>query len=263
MADVCFDFVSCRLRGRFCRRVEAIDGDDGDLNIKKFNDLKNDWKKAGSAGRKHDNKLWDKFNKSADRLFNAKKEVLDAEISTAKELLKNLKDQSVTVQDCEIQLSELKNIQKSKEFNEVLSAIRNIKNEKIQEAKISRLGEYNKIFELLNDDKDQSISLSKNIVTAIVKSKTNKKTDKKALLYSCVKLEILSNIESLKKDNGLRQEIQLEMLTSKFNKSKNNELDNLDSLIIHFIENFSMSDSGAPEKTLWNRIKKTLEILVK
>jgi len=244
-------------------KVEAIDGDDGDLNIKKFNDLKNDWKKAGSAGRKHDNKLWDKFNKSADRLFNAKKEVLDAEISTAKELLKNLKDQSVTVQDCEIQLSELKNIQKSKEFNEVLSAIRNIKNEKIQEAKISRLGEYNKIFELLNDDKDQSISLSKNIVTAIVKSKTNKKTDKKALLYSCVKLEILSNIESLKKDNGLRQEIQLEMLTSKFNKSKNNELDNLDSLIIHFIENFSKSDSGAPEKTLWNRIKKTLEILVK
>ena len=106
-------------------------------------------------------------------------------------------------------------------------------------------------------------SLSKNIVTAIVKSKTNKKTDKKALLYSCIKLEILSNIESLKKDNGLRQEIQLEMLTSKFNKSKNNELDNLDSLIIHFIENFSKSDSGAPEKTLWNRIKKTLEILVK
>ena len=70
-------------------------------------------------------------------MFNAKKEVLDAEISTAKELLKNLKDQSVTVQDCETQLSELKNIQKSKEFNEVLSAIRNIKNEKIQEAKIS------------------------------------------------------------------------------------------------------------------------------
>ena len=109
-------------------------------------------------------------------MFNAKKEVLDAEISTAQELLKNLKDQSVTVQDCEIQLSELKNIQKTKEFNAVLSAIKNIKNEKIQEAKISRLGEYSKIFAALNDDNDQSVSLSKNIVTAIVKSKTNKKT---------------------------------------------------------------------------------------
>ena len=54
--------------------------------------LKNEWKKAGSAGRKHDNKLWDKFNKSADRLFNAKKEVLDAELVIAKELLgKDLK----------------------------------------------------------------------------------------------------------------------------------------------------------------------------
>ena len=43
-------------------KVEAISGDDNDINIKQFNDLKNDWKKAGSAGRKLDNKLWDKFN---------------------------------------------------------------------------------------------------------------------------------------------------------------------------------------------------------
>lgn len=243
-------------------KVEAIDGDDGDLNIKKFNDLKNDWKKAGSAGRKHDNKLWDKFNKSADRLFNAKKEVLDAEIASAKNLLKSLNDQSINIQDCESQLSELKNIQKTKEFNEVLLTIKNIKNEKIQEAKASRLEEYKKIFKALNDDKDYSLSLSKSIETSILKSKTNKKTDKKALLYSCVKLEILANIESLKKDSALRQEIQLEMLTSKFNKNTNKEHDSLDGLVIHFIENFSKNDSGAPEKTLWNRISKTFEVLV-
>ena len=50
-------------------KVEAISGDDNDINIKQFNDLKNDWKKAGSAGRKLDNKLWDKFNKSADQIL--------------------------------------------------------------------------------------------------------------------------------------------------------------------------------------------------
>ena len=52
------------------------------------------------------------------------------------------------------------------------------------------------------------------------------------------------------------------MLTSKFNKSNSGDLNDLDSLIINFIENYSKEDSGAPEKALWNRISKTLEVLV-
>ena len=243
-------------------KVEAIDGEDGDLNIKKFNDLKNEWKKAGSAGRKHDNKLWDKFNKSADRLFNAKKEVIDAEIVLAENILKDLKDKTISSQDAETKLNELKNVQKTKEYNNVVSSIKNLKNEKIKEAKASKLSEYNKIFSVINDKKDATISLSKLIEAAISKSINNKKTDKKALLYSCIKLEILANLESLKKDAALRQQIQLEMLTSKFNKSNSGDLNDLDSLVINFIENYSKEDSGAPEKALWNRISKTLEVLV-
>ena len=243
-------------------KVEAIDGEDGDLNIKKFNDLKNEWKKAGSAGRKHDNKLWDKFNKSADRLFNAKKEVIDAEIVLAENILKDLKDKTISTQDAETKLNELKNIQKTKEYNNVVSNIKNLKNEKIKEAKASKLSEYNKIFSVINDKKDATISLSKLIEAAISKSINNKKTDKKALLYSCIKLEILANLESLKKDTALRQQIQLEMLTSKFNKSNSGDLNDLDSLVINFIENYSKEDSGASEKALWNRVSKTLEVLV-
>ena len=243
-------------------KVEAIDGEDGDLNIKKFNDLKNEWKKAGSAGRKHDNKLWDKFNKSADRLFNAKKEVIDAEIVLAENILIDLKDKTISTQDAETKLNELKNIQKTKEYNNVVSNIKNLKNEKIKEAKASKLSEYNKIFSVINDKKDATISLSKLIEAAVSKSINNKKTDKKALLYSCIKLEILANLESLKKDAAFRQQIQLEMLTSKFNKSNSGDLNDLDSLVINFIENYSKEDSGAPEKALWNRISKTLEVLV-
>ncbi|MDA9011448.1 DUF349 domain-containing protein, partial [Gammaproteobacteria bacterium] len=71
-------------------KVDLINDEDNDICIKKFNDLKNDWKKAGSAGRKVDNKLWDKFNKSADRFYSAKKEVLEAEIELASSLLKDL-----------------------------------------------------------------------------------------------------------------------------------------------------------------------------
>jgi hypothetical protein len=65
-------------------KVDLINDDDNDVCIKKFNDLKNEWKKSGSAGRKIDNKLWDKFNKSADRFFTAKKEVIDEEINDGK-----------------------------------------------------------------------------------------------------------------------------------------------------------------------------------
>ena len=175
---------------------------------------------------------------------------------------RNLKDKTISSQDAETKLNELKNVQKTKEYNNVVSSIKNLKNEKIKEAKASKLSEYNKIFSVINDKKDATISLSKLIEAAISKSINNKKTDKKALLYSCIKLEILANLESLKKDAALRQQIQLEMLTSKFNKSNSGDLNDLDSLVINFIENYSKEDSGAPEKALWNRISKTLEVLV-
>ena len=51
-------------------KVDLINDEDNDVCIKKFNDLKNEWKKSGS--RKIDNKLWDKFNKSADRFLQLK-----------------------------------------------------------------------------------------------------------------------------------------------------------------------------------------------
>ena len=72
-------------------KVDLINDEDNDVCIKKFNDLKNEWKKSGSAGRKIDNKLWDKFNKSADRFFTAKKEVINEEIKIVNDLLRKLK----------------------------------------------------------------------------------------------------------------------------------------------------------------------------
>ena len=91
-------------------KVNAISDEDNDICIKKFNDLKNEWKNAGSAGRKADNKLWDKFNKSADRFFNAKKEVIDDELSKANELLSQLDSGEISVNDIAKSLNDLKNI---------------------------------------------------------------------------------------------------------------------------------------------------------
>ena len=75
------------------------------------------------------------------------------------------------------------------------------------------------------------------------------------------KVRVMAGIESLKKDKDVRQTIQLEMLTSKFNKSSNN-LSSLDDLLIYFFENLSNKGITASEKTLWKRISASTEKLL-
>jgi hypothetical protein len=240
-------------------KVNAITDEDNDICIKKFNDLKNEWKKAGSAGRKADNKLWDKFNKSADRFFNAKKEVIDAELMKANELLSQLKSDEISINEVLKSLSDLKNISKTKEFNSIQKQINNKRKEQESELKQNKIDSYTNLLDaFLNNE------LDKIQVPSSIKNKLNEKPQKKssseALTYACVKLEALAGIDSLKKDAQLRQSIQMEMLTNKFNKVSNN-LNSVDDLLIHFVNNISAKPTAA-EKTLWKRVSKTINILV-
>ena len=82
------------------------------------------------------------------------------------------------------------------------------------------------------------------------------------LLYSCVKLELLANLDSNKKDENLRKTIQLEFLTNKFNKSYKNNTNDLESILINFIDNCSAEDLEADHKKLWKRIYKCLEVII-
>ena len=240
-------------------KVNAITDEDNDICIKKFNDLKNEWKKAGSAGRKADNKLWNKFNKSADRFFNAKKEVIDAELTKAKELISQLKSDEISINEVLKSLSDLKNISKTKEFNSIQKQINNKRKEQESELKQNKIDSYTNLLDaFLNNE------LDKTQVPSSIKNKLNEKPQKKsnseALTYACIKLEALAGIDSLKKDAQLRQSIQMEMLTNKFNKVSNN-LNSVDDLLIHFVNNISAKPTTA-EKTLWKRVSKTIDILV-
>ena len=240
-------------------KVNAITDEDNDICIKKFNDLKNEWKKAGSAGRKADNKLWDKFNKSADRFFNAKKEVIDAELMKANELLSQLKSDEISISEVLKSLSDLKNISKTKEFNSIQKQINNKRKEQELKLKQNKIDSYTNLLDaFLNNE------LGNTQVPSSIKNKLNEKPQEKssteALTYACVKLEALAGIDSLKKDAQLRQSIQMEMLTNKFNKVSNN-LNSVDDLLIHFVNNISAKPTAA-EKTLWKRVSKAIEILV-
>jgi len=240
-------------------KVEAISDEDNDLCIKKFNDLKNEWKKAGSAGRKADNKLWDKFNKSADRFFTAKKEVIDDEIAKANNLLEQLQNNEITLNETTKALSELKNISKTKEYTLIQKHIKNIKKEQAAIQKKDKIDSY---LSLLDAFLKGELDINKS--PSSLKNKINKEPIKKsnteALIYSCVKLEALAGIDSLKKDAQLRQSIQMEMLTNKFNKVVDN-LNSVDDLLVHFINNISAKPTAA-EKTLWKRISKSIESLI-
>ena len=240
-------------------KVNAITDEDNDICIKKFNDLKNEWKKAGSAGRKADNKLWDKFNKSADRFFNAKKEVIDAELIKANELLTHLKSDEISINEVLKSLNDLKNISKTTEFNAIQKQINNKRKDQELKLKQNKIDTYTNLLDaFLNNELDKTQAPSS------IKNKLNKKPQDKsnteALAYACVKLEALAGIDSLKKDSKLRQSIQIEMLTNKFNKVSN-QLNSVDDLLLHFINNIASKPTAA-EKTLWKRVSKAIEILV-
>ena len=240
-------------------KVNAITDEDNDICIKKFNDLKNEWKKAGSAGRKADNKLWDKFNKSADRFFNAKKEVIDAELDKANELLSQLNSDEISVNEVSKSLSSLKNISKTKEFHSIQKQINNKRKEQELKLKQNKIDSYSSLLDsFLNNE------LVNTQIPSYIKNKLNEKPQEKSnsevLTYACVKLEALAGIDSLKRDAQLRQSIQMEMLTNKFNKVSDS-LNSVEDLLIQFVNNISAKPSAA-EKTLWKRITKTIEILV-
>ena len=240
-------------------KVNAITDEDNDLCIKKFNDLKNEWKKIGSAGRKADNKLWDKFNKSADKFFSAKKEVIDDELIKANDLLSKLKSDEISINEVLKSLNDLKNISKTKEFNTIQKQINNKRKEQETKLKQNKIDSYTNLLDAFLNNELDNTQIPSSIKNQL-NEKPQEKSNSEALTYACVKLEALAGIDSLKKDFKLRQSIQMEMLTNKFNKVSDN-LNCVDDLLIHFVNNISAKPSAA-EKTLWKRVSKTIETLL-
>jgi len=130
----------------------------------------------------------------------------------------------------------------------------------VQEISIAKVESYKNLYEILLDKKTlEGNNIPKSILNAIKTSEN--KLDKDKLTYSCVKLEIMAEIESLKKDSKLRQTIQFEMLADKFNKGANDKKAIIEKLLVDFYSNLPAKDAGADEKKLWTRISKALDSL--
>ena len=241
-------------------KVDLIDDEDNDICIKKFNDLKHQWKQTGSAGRKHDNKLWEKFNKSADRFFSAKKEDIEKDLKALETLNNDLKAGLKNPTELRAASELLVNINKTKELFTFIKKVDKYQESINKQANLEKVVSYKDLYDVfLGKKSSDQINVPKSIFDVL--NLADKKTDKEKLLYSCVKLELIAGIDSLKKDINIRQTIQLEMLADKFNKGETNKKAITDNLLTNFFKNLSPADAGTNEAKLWKRVSKSLDEL--
>ena len=244
-------------------KVKEINNEDNDSNINAFNNLKSEWQRLGKLPRKVESKLWSEFNKNADRFFIEKNKEIEDAINHLNEIINNIDNPEVSLTDIEIVLKENKNLSKTDEYKSLQKALKNKIEQKRQISKTNKLLAYKKIFELITepDTKSDINNYSKPIKDAIEKSYLNTKSNKKSFQRACVQMELLAGNDSLKKNLELRNQIQLELLSNKFNKLSSNE-NPLESNICLFIESFCSKDFTTADKTTWNRMMDSAESLI-
>ena len=241
-------------------KVNEISSDDNDHCLSEFSKLKKEWLAIGTAGKQYEKKLWKDFNSCADRFFVEKKKKLNDEIELIKDLNKKLKNDEISISEVNEKLKETNIAKNTNEFKKIKDDIR-LKIESLNKIKIKdKHSSYLKIYDVLLEKK--AIEDAPSIfIDSITRSFNNKKTNSDNLTYACVKLEILAGVDSLKKDQNIRNSIQLELLSNKFNNDSATPND-LDSLINYFILNFSKNDSKAGNAKIWKRIVKCIDKLV-
>jgi exonuclease SbcC len=169
-------------------KVKELNSEDNDSNIAAFNNLKTEWSKVGRLPKKIESKLWNDFNKNADRFFKEKnKEIEDAKNHLI-EVLDNIDKSQLALNDIEAVLNENRNLSKSQEYKSLQKAYKNKIEEKKQISKTNKLKDYKNIFELISkpDTKLDLNNYSKQIKDAIEKSYVNLNSDKKNFQNECV-----------------------------------------------------------------------------
>ena len=250
-----------KLKEDLIKKVDEIDNENNDVAIQQFKKIKNEWSNIGPTGKKYEQKLWNKFNACADKLFIEKNKKIEEE----KLKLKNLNDEllkgDIDINTVIKELPTFELTKRSEEYKTISKSIRKAKEDQFIKIKGKKIDAYKNIFDVLNKQAD--IDKAPNIFSKeINQSFQNKKTDKNMLLYQCIKLEVLAGLDSLKKDQKIKNQVQLELLSNKFNKSSELKINNVDSVLRTFIENYSMHDSNDDIDKLWKRIIKCFDKLI-
>jgi hypothetical protein len=237
--------------------VAKINSEDMDENISKYMNLKKDWNILDKLPHKLEKTLWKKFISSGDRFFEEQNKNKQLQLDELNLVLKDLKKYEIT--DLQELLPKFDLINKSKEYKSLQNQIIKLRNDEKDKRNKESINDLEKLFEYVTEKKDPSNLTN---LDSSYKEIFDYKFDlhsKDELLESCIRIEMICNVESLKKDEKIRNQIQLKILTEKFNKAQQTKKEEILLHIKNFFFNLSISKVGATEKNLWKRIIKAIK----
>ena len=237
--------------------VAKINSEDMDENISKYMNLKKDWNILDKLPHKLEKTLWKKFISSGDRFFEEQNKNKQLQLDELNHVLKDLKKYEIT--DLQELLPKFDLINKSKEYKSLQNQIIKLRNDEKDKRNKESINDLEKLFEYVTEKKDPSDLTN---LDSSFKEIFDYKFDlhsKDEILESCIRIEMICNVESLKKDEKIRNQIQLKILTEKFNKAQQTKKEEILLHIKNFFFNLSISKVGATEKNLWKRIIKAIK----
>ena len=233
-------------------KVNELSHEDNSKNIKAFLEIKSQFQRIRSAGRKNDDRLWKELNAAADKFYAEKKAMADEEILLLKKYIKDELSNS-SPNDIESFLQTIKHASKSKEFTEVNKHLLGIKTKAAEEKKKNKLKDFESLIDKIENLEDMD-SIPHKIRQMVEKSNFN--NDKNLLTEAVIEIEIHANVDSLKKDQSIRDKINLKVLQDKFNSNLNDQ-EKFYECLEKFFNNLSSKNPNPDEKRLWKRIVKT------
>jgi len=237
--------------------VAKINSEDMDENISKYMNLKKDWNILDKLPHKVEKTLWKKFISSGDRFFEEQNKNKQLQLDELNLVLKDLKKYEIT--DLQELLPKFDLINKSKEYKSLQNQIIKLRNDEKDKRNKEYINDLEKLFEYVTEKKDPSdLTNLDNSYKEIFDYKFDLHS-KDEMLESCIRIEMICNVESLKKDEKIRNQIQLKILTEKFNKAQQTKKEEILLHIKNFFLNLSISKVGATEKNLWKRIIKAIK----
>ena len=237
--------------------VSKINSEDMDENISKYMNLKKDWDVLDRLPHKLEKTLWKKFISSGDRFFEEQNKNKQLQLDEIGLVLKDIKKYEIV--DLQEMLPKFDLVNKSKEYKSLQNQIVKLRNDEKDKRNKASINDLEKLFEYVAERKDSSdLTNLDNSYKEIFDYKFDSHS-KDEMLESCIRIEMICNVESLKKDEKIRSQMQLKILTEKFNKAKLTKKEEIFLHIKNFFLNLSVSKVTNTEKNLWKRIIKAIK----
>ena len=237
--------------------VSKINSEDMDENISKYMNLKKDWNILDKLPYKVEKILWKEFISSGDRFFEEQNKNKQNQLDELGLVLKDLK--KYEIEDLQEMLPKFDLINKTKEYKSLQNQIVTLRNDEKDKRNKESINDLEKLFEYIIEKKDLSdLTNIDNSYKEIFDYKFDSHS-KDEMLESCIRIEMICNVESLKKDEKIRNQIQLKILTEKFNKAKLTKKEEIFLHIKNFFLNLSVSKVSNAEKNMWKRIIKAIK----